>query len=163
VTGILALQEQLARQLLTSGDAAGSAPMVDPLRLERIWKLAAVRHGVPTARDWLQVLCALQPALAREAAASSAEQHLAGLDASLRTFVPPLLQLGEMWLDEMPCTELKQLAITGSDLVQSLDRPAGPWIGLMLQMLLERTALNELQNDRETLLAAAKEWGTSHP
>jgi tRNA nucleotidyltransferase (CCA-adding enzyme) len=68
-----------------------------------------------------------------------------------------------MWLDEMPCTELKQLAITGSDLVQSLDRPAGPWIGRMLQMLLDRTALNELQNDRETLLAAAKEWGTSHP
>jgi tRNA nucleotidyltransferase (CCA-adding enzyme) len=137
--------------------------MDDPLQLARIWKLAAVRHGVRTARDWLQVLRALQPALAREEAAASSPQDLASLDASLRTFVPPLVQFGETWLDELPCTQLKQLAITGSDLVLSLDCPAGPWIGLVLQELLERTALNELQNDRDTLLHAAKQWRASRP
>ncbi|WP_090798736.1 CCA tRNA nucleotidyltransferase [Paenibacillus sp. GP183] len=185
VTGILALHEQLARQLLTLG-AAGSAPYEDPLQLARIWKLAAVRHGVPTARAWLQVLRALQPALARDAAASSAEPVLASLEASqpalardaaassaepvlasleasLRTFVPPLVQSGEKWLEELSCTQLKQLSITGSDLVLALDRPAGPWIGLVLQELLECTALNELHNDRESLLLAARQWGASHP
>ncbi|WP_411829358.1 HD domain-containing protein [Paenibacillus alginolyticus] len=37
-----------------------------------------------------------------------------------------------------------------------LGRQPGPWMGMLLQQLLERTALGEIANERESLLLAAR-------
>ncbi|MBP1994764.1 CCA tRNA nucleotidyltransferase [Paenibacillus eucommiae] len=150
VAGVLALYEQLARQLLP--DAAAAPADLEPRQLSRLWKVAAVAHGLQPARDLLQVLRVLLPSYdAAQAASDSVLARFMHDAASL------LAEHGSTWLEEMPCSTLKELAVNGSDLVQALDRPAGPWIGQMLYWLLEQVALGELLNDRTSLLLAIAE------
>ncbi|MEB4797324.1 hypothetical protein P5G65_25805, partial [Paenibacillus chondroitinus] len=74
----------------------------------------------------------------------------------LETTAPELVSRGEEWLSEVPCFSLKELAISGKDLASELGMQPGPWMGKLLQDLLERTALGELPNEREMLLQAAR-------
>ncbi|MDQ1909382.1 CCA tRNA nucleotidyltransferase [Paenibacillus sp. GD4] len=61
-----------------------------------------------------------------------------------------------VWLDEMPVTEMKQLEISGKDLVGAFDMKAGPWVGKVLLQLLQQAALGRLSNERDALLKEAK-------
>lgn len=106
--------------------------------LQRAFKLAAVRFGTLAAERWLA---------AAVAAADSGSEKFRSMDEVMRE--------GGGWLDEMPVIELKQLALTGSDLAQSLGRPAGPWIGSLMRKLFELAALGELKNEKPALLEAA--------
>ena len=58
----------------------------------------------------------------------------------------------DIWRDEMPVRQLKELAIDGKSLVDAAGKRAGPWVGQALQALLEQTALGYLPNQREILL-----------
>ena len=150
VCAVLALHEALVQQTIAaSPEAVGEGGSL--ASLERVWKTAAVRHGLQTAEAWLDVMRALlaQPAPDQPPAASAA------LAEFLRTTAPLLVQEGEGWLRGIPCASLKHLAVTGSDLMKKLRRPAGPWLGAMLHELLERVALGELPNEAEALLQEA--------
>ncbi|MHC0563470.1 CCA tRNA nucleotidyltransferase [Paenibacillus sp. MAH-36] len=134
VEAVLALREAVA------------ASAADPAPLERVWKLGAVRSGIAAARALLRLLRALQPIA-----------HQRGeLALFLETTAPELVRRGEDWLSEVPCFSLKELAISGKDLASELGMQPGPWMGKLLQDLLERTALGELPNERELLLQAAR-------
>ena len=65
------------------------------------------------------------------------------------------------WLDEWErqdaCMSLKKLAVGGKDLM-AIGIPQGKQIGICLQMLLEQVIDEQLCNERDELLAAAKEW-----
>jgi tRNA nucleotidyltransferase (CCA-adding enzyme) len=148
VVAVLALREAMAAQL-RGGDPQDAARMqTDPAPLERVCKLGAVRGGLPAARTLLQVLRVLP-------------QHRSQARGELARFmdqaVPELLRHGAIWLSEVPCFSLKELAITGTDLAEALDKKPGPWMGQLLQQLLERTALGELLNERQSLLHAARD------
>ncbi len=131
--------------VLALREAVAVSP-ADPAPLERVWKLGAVRRGVAAARALLRLLRALQPI---------ADQR-GELALFLETTAPELVSRGEEWLSEVPCFSLKELAISGKDLASELGMQPGPWMGKLLQDLLERTALGELPNEREMLLQAAR-------
>ncbi|MEW9698955.1 CCA tRNA nucleotidyltransferase [Paenibacillus sp. SI8] len=151
VVAVLALRETLAAQLLGGApqDAAVQV-QADPAPLERVWKLEAVRRGRSAALTLLQVLRALpQP--------RSGSGELARF---VKEIVPELLRHAPKWLSEVPCYSLKELAITGTDLAESLGKKPGPWMGPLLQQLLEQTALGDQPNERESLLQAAFDAST---
>lgn len=139
VVAVLALREAVAAQL-TSGAAQ------DPAPLERVWKLGAVRSGEAAARALLQLLRVLP----------QCPEQRGELARFLHTAAPELLRRGDTWLKEVPCFSLKELAISGTDLAEELGRQPGPWMGILLQQLLERTALGEISNERASLLQAAR-------
>ena len=66
-----------------------------------------------------------------------------------------LLPLLEQILAEKPCLSLKDLAVSGADLM-ALGIPAGPGLGKRLQHLLELVLEEKLPNQRQTLLEEAK-------
>ena len=52
---------------------------------------------------------------------------------------------------------LKELAVTGKDLMIALAMPPGPAIGRILAMLVDRVLDDPAANNRETLLGIAQE------
>lgn len=145
VWAVLALREAVAAQL-SGGDPQDAALQTDPAPLERVWKLGAVRSGEAAARALLRLLRGLRP--------SSGQRGELAL--FLDTAAPELVRRGEDWLSEIPCFSLKELAISGKDLASELSMQPGPWMGKLLQFLLERAALGEMPNERESLLQAAR-------
>ena len=55
-----------------------------------------------------------------------------------------------------PALTIKELAVTGRDIMKELGVKPGPQIGELLQYLLEQVLDQPEQNDRETLLSLAK-------
>jgi tRNA nucleotidyltransferase (CCA-adding enzyme) len=103
--------------------------------LRAAWKRAALRCGAATLRRWLAL---------RATAAPQSEP----LQACLRS--------GEAWLAEMPAASLGELAVGGAAVLAALGERGGPWLGELLQALLERVALGALANEPEPLLAEAQ-------
>ncbi|NQX59047.1 CCA tRNA nucleotidyltransferase [Paenibacillus qinlingensis] len=136
VAEVLALRDAVAAQTVVD----------DPAPLERVWKLGAVRRGEAAARALLRLLRELP----------QVERKRGGLASFLVDTAPELLRRGEVWLKEVPCFSLKELAISGQDVAEALDRQPGPWMGKLLQDLLERAALGEIPNEREALIYAAQ-------
>ncbi|MDD9267675.1 CCA tRNA nucleotidyltransferase [Paenibacillus sp. GCM10023248] len=134
VWAVLAMREALA------GAAA------DPAQLERVWKLGAVQRGEAAARALLRLLRVLPQEDGRRGE----------LALFLQQAAPELLRRGDGWLSEIACFSLKELAISGKDLASELGLQPGPWMGVLLQQLLERTALGEIPNERAMLLQAAR-------
>jgi tRNA nucleotidyltransferase/poly(A) polymerase len=53
---------------------------------------------------------------------------------------------------------LRDLAIDGDDLLAELGGPPGPWLGRLLDRLLESVVRDPARNDRTRLLADARQW-----
>ncbi|MGE5703825.1 MAG: CCA tRNA nucleotidyltransferase [Clostridia bacterium] len=58
--------------------------------------------------------------------------------------------------EQMPVKSLKDLAITGRDLLVATGKKPGPWVAHTLTYLLEQTAFHSLPNTLDALLAAAR-------
>ncbi|TCS93364.1 CCA tRNA nucleotidyltransferase [Hazenella coriacea] len=58
----------------------------------------------------------------------------------------------KQWWSEMPITHLKELDLSGMDLLQAIPKKTGPWIGERLNYLLEQVALRRLENRKDVLL-----------
>ncbi|PTX59934.1 tRNA nucleotidyltransferase (CCA-adding enzyme) [Melghirimyces profundicolus] len=56
------------------------------------------------------------------------------------------------WHREMPVHRLEELRLNGQELIRALHQPPGPWVGSVLQSLLEKAALGEVPNEREALI-----------
>ncbi len=57
---------------------------------------------------------------------------------------------------ELMVKEVKDLAISGQDLIQLFKKPPGPWVNSLLQELLEQVVFQGLTNDKRLLLEQAK-------
>lgn len=104
-------------------------------RLE--WIRLILAHGAEAAESWLYMQQALNETGAQ---AVSLDQ----------------IQQLEHWQGELRIRSLKDLAITGSELLEALDKPGGPWLGDLLGQLLEKAAAGMINNDKETLIDEAK-------
>lgn len=58
---------------------------------------------------------------------------------------------------------LADLALTGSDLLDEIGGAPGPWVGRMLERLLDSVVGDPDRNTRERLLADARHWMTLEP
>jgi tRNA nucleotidyltransferase/poly(A) polymerase len=54
--------------------------------------------------------------------------------------------------------DLRGLAVDGTDLMAALGMPAGPDLGRLLEVLLERVIADPSSNTRDRLIAMAREW-----
>jgi tRNA nucleotidyltransferase (CCA-adding enzyme) len=117
---------------------------IDAGRLSELWKLAALRYQADCMTD---LLCIYQfdPAVGLKTNEAQAQR--------LRR---ELVLSGGRWLAEMPVKQLSDLALTGNELVQRINRGPGPWVGELLMELLEQTAAGNLANDKQALLQAAE-------
>ncbi len=122
--------------------------------LEHIWKLSALRHSVRVAQDWLQLAEVLRKAIKT--------QHTSANRNDPHSFVwvhhiePQLMDNGLRWLQELTCSSIHELDVSGDILIRELNKPAGPWVRALLQQLLEHTAIGLLPNERQALVQAAR-------
>ncbi|WP_371859527.1 hypothetical protein [Paenibacillus barengoltzii] len=63
-----------------------------------------------------------------------------------------ILARAAAWHREVQVHTLKELAISGGDVLQAAGRKGGPWLSERLKQLLIAVAAGELPNDRATLL-----------
>jgi tRNA nucleotidyltransferase (CCA-adding enzyme) len=97
---------------------------------------------VEAAADWLAVIKTL-------------EQEGFPVAAGLRLAVDN----GQTWLDGLRIKELKELAVTGGELIAASGRGAGPWVGAAMSRLLRLTAVGRVANTKAALLEAVLENG----
>ncbi|MEC0207705.1 CCA tRNA nucleotidyltransferase [Paenibacillus ehimensis] len=112
--------------------------------LRRIWISAALTYGVPALRALREIYLLENRPIRTE-------------DIKVGEAADVWKRLGSVWLEQMPVSALAELAVGGKDLMGHLGVKGGPWTGRLLHRLLESAALAELRNDKETLLAAARE------
>ncbi|GIO97497.1 CCA-adding enzyme [Paenibacillus lautus] len=101
------------------------------------WIKLVLFHGAEAAQSWLHLQTALNQTGAASASLSVIEQL-------------------EGWLRELRIRSLKDLAITGNELLEALDKRGGPWLGELLGQLLEKAAAGLINNDKESLIEEAK-------
>lgn len=97
-----------------------------------------------------------------------------GETQDLPAFVTAVLELGrpaaEDWLsarmerqpftgclEELPVDSVGRLAVKGDELARHLGRAPGPWVADMLRQLLEAAAFGTVANEKDALLAAARD------
>lgn len=106
-----------------------------------LWIKLVLKYGADTAEEWLCMQEAVQTA--EQAVGKSSTEGIS-------------VKQARQWLREMQVRSLKDLQVTGSELLQALGRRGGPWMGKVLQELLEKSANGTLPNDREFLIEEAK-------
>ena len=57
----------------------------------------------------------------------------------------------------LPIKEVSELAVTGTDIIKDLDQKPGKWLGDLLNQLQVKVVEERLDNDKDTLLAYAKQ------
>jgi tRNA nucleotidyltransferase (CCA-adding enzyme) len=60
------------------------------------------------------------------------------------------------WSQSMPVHEIKELKITGEQVLQLMERKGGPWLGQLMKHLLRETAIGNITNQHEALCAEVK-------
>lgn len=113
--------------------------------LEQVWKEAVLRYGADAAAEWL--------ALADAAAAGRLRNPPLAIGPAWSS-VPA--DEGRRWLKEMPVTGIRELAVSGSDLLTLTSRQGGPWLGRIMDRLMLEVALGRCANRKEDLLDKAK-------
>lgn len=114
--------------------------------LRRRWIAAVLTFGVEAAEGWLSLL-AILPAAALPAANQPADTEI----SPAVTTAP-----AREWIAQMPLKSLSELAVTGNELAEALEKRPGPWLGNMLSALLQTTATGDLLNNKQELLLEAK-------
>nr|WP_274382355.1 CCA tRNA nucleotidyltransferase [Paenibacillus paridis] len=116
-------------------DMLSSIKLSHGRELQKQWVKLVLASGNAAARDWLQVARAAQ------------------VESS--SFSKELLNDLERWLNEITILSLKQLSVSGRDLMKHLQREAGPWVSECLNRLLFLAAIGVLENEKQALLQEA--------
>ncbi|WP_347272249.1 CCA tRNA nucleotidyltransferase [Paenibacillus sp. N3/727] len=127
ILGLLKFQERWFN------DVRGIEPDSD----RQLWINLVLELGTEIAEQWLCMQEAVQRAGQQINADVSVEQ-------------------ARHWLNAMNVRSLKDLQVTGTELLQALERRGGPWMGKVLQQLLVKTAAGFLPNDKDNLIEEAK-------
>ncbi|MEK3670476.1 CCA tRNA nucleotidyltransferase [Paenibacillus sp. FSL R10-2771] len=154
--------------------------------LRRRWIAAVLAHGQSAAEGWLTLLAAAEdaaagpvpaPDLAQGSAGAATAPPALGPAATVppalgpATAVPPVLspaagqqpvyatvqaRLLRSWTAAMPLRSLAELAVTGNELAELLQKRPGPWLGVLLNKLLLAAAAGGIANDKQLLLQEAQ-------
>lgn len=122
--------------------------------LRRRWIAAVLALGAEAAVGWLTLLEAVPQA------GSAAGQDAGSAGPGGSQPLGPSPALLRSWTAEMPVHTLAELAVTGGELAGDLQKPPGPWLGAMLQQLLQAVASGDLPNDKQLLLQEAQRMGS---
>ncbi|MFB5265939.1 CCA tRNA nucleotidyltransferase [Paenibacillus enshidis] len=114
----------------------------DERELRRLWISWLLRWGRESAEDWLAVNGALPPDYRQDAASWRVAEVLAAK--------------GKEWTDHTEILQMKDLDITGNDLLAVLNRRGGPWLGRVMDRLLLAAACGDIRNEKEMLIEEAK-------
>ncbi|WP_234414159.1 CCA tRNA nucleotidyltransferase [Paenibacillus sp. CAA11] len=145
VAAILDFDAQIVSQaslIIEESAEEESDPAFDQLR--RCWTRLQVEYGQAIAGLWLR----------REAVIYGGNSLEAGPSIYVHSL---LLRKGQDWYRQVQVQELKDLAVTGGDVLTVLERRGGPWLGKLMKELLHAVAAGDIPNERETLLMEAKE------
>ncbi|MGQ3477427.1 CCA tRNA nucleotidyltransferase [Paenibacillus sp. TY11] len=127
-----------------AGDSVpGESDSINDEALRRSWIRLLIKLGKDTASDWLELYKTL-PASFR------------GLPPWVEKRVAKIAELASTWTKQAVVVRIKDLNITGNELVQAMNRPGGPWLGQMMERLLQAVACGDIPNETETLLQEAK-------
>ena len=55
-------------------------------------------------------------------------------------------ELAAEWDQSIPVHDLKELHITGEQVLQMVQRKGGPWLGQLMKHLLRETAIGTIEN-----------------
>lgn len=114
----------------------------DKLRIE--WIKLQIRFGKDIAASWLQRERRIVETMSETWKPEEFEFH------------SKLQQLTSLWHTEITVHSLKELAVTGGDILAQLERRGGPWLTELLNDLLIQVAAGELPNDGDILLEHVK-------
>ncbi|EOS57541.1 CCA tRNA nucleotidyltransferase [Paenibacillus barengoltzii] len=133
----------------TAQEAAGI------VRFDEAW--GAILAEAPGEREQRRGWIGLQVAFGRETAAWWLRRQQAVVQAAIgddaqRQADQAILARAAAWHREVQVHTLKELAISGGDVLQAAGRKGGPWLSELLKQLLIAVAAGELSNDRATLL-----------
>lgn len=67
-----------------------------------------------------------------------------------------------LWWDELHIHTIRQLRVTGGELLQRIGKEPGPWVRSVLQQLFEEVALGHLPNDPERLFWKGERLSRDH-
>lgn len=126
--------------------------------LRRRWIAAVLAHGTSAAEGWLAVLDAAAGGAAGGPAADGTAEQAASEPGEPANSAPASLTtaLLRSWTAEMPLTTLAELAVSGHEVADALQKRPGPWLGELLKRLLLAAAAGDLANDNQLLLLEAQ-------
>ncbi|MBY0220602.1 CCA tRNA nucleotidyltransferase [Paenibacillus illinoisensis] len=133
ITGVLQFDELL--KTVVQNDK-------DQVLLRAEWISAELTCGSQAAADWLKIQRILPAG------------HF--LSASAEASYQAILANAAEWSRSMPVHELKELHITGENVLALLERKGGPWLGRLMKHLLRETAIGNIANQHEALTAEVK-------
>ncbi|MEO2207254.1 CCA tRNA nucleotidyltransferase [Paenibacillus pabuli] len=133
ITGVLQVEELIKTVVQEDKDQVA-------LRSE--WIVAVLTCGRRAAADWLKIQPLLPSGILHSASAEKSYQQILANAAE--------------WSRSMPVHELKDLQITGENVLGQLQRKGGPWLGQLMKYLLRETAIGNIANQHEALTAEVK-------
>lgn len=132
------------RRLLEWEKAVTTVPATVSAQVElrRLWISWLLRWGKEAAADWLAVNGVLP---------QESRQHTGS-----RTTADMLAAYGGNWTAQTSLQQMKDLRVTGGELLAELNRRSGPWLGKLMQRLLLAAACGDIANEKERLIDEAK-------
>lgn len=137
--------ELISHAVAIAGNSVpGDANSIDDEALRRSWIRLLIKLGKDTASDWLELYKTLPASFRR-------------LPPWVEMHVVKIAELASSWTKQAVVVRIKDLNITGNELVQAMNRPGGPWLGQIMEQLLQAVARGDIPNETETLLQEAKQ------
>ncbi|WP_247898188.1 CCA tRNA nucleotidyltransferase [Paenibacillus pabuli] len=115
----------------------------DEEALRSEWIVTVLSCGRQATEDWLMIQ-AMLPQGWRDQEALNEEQ------------IGVIQSRGTAWSQSMKVHELKDLHITGENVLQLLGRKGGPWLGQLMKYLLRETAIGNIANQHDMLINEVK-------
>lgn len=116
---------------------------MDEETLRSEWIVTVLACGRQATEDWL-IIQRLLPAGWRDQEVLHEEQ------------IVVIQSRGAAWSQSMKVHELKDLQITGENVLQLLGRKGGPWLGQLMKHLLRETAIGNIANQHDMLTNEVK-------
>lgn len=134
ITGVLQMEQLVSDFVEQCEDDKG---------LRESWIVSVLSCGAQAANDWLL----LQEQLPKQWREGSEQTH----DRLVK-----VITLAADWSRSMPVHAIKELEITGEQVLQLVERKGGPWLGQLMKHLLRETAIGNIMNQHEALCAEVK-------
>ncbi|WP_090951770.1 CCA tRNA nucleotidyltransferase [Paenibacillus sp. OK060] len=115
----------------------------DEETLRSEWIVTVLSGGRQATEDWL-IIQQLLPTGWRDQEVLHEEQ------------IVLIQSRGAAWSQSMKVNELKDLHITGENVLQLLGRKGGPWLGQLMKHLLRETAIGNIANQHDMLTNEVK-------
>lgn len=125
------------------------------VRFDEAWE--AIQAGALGERERRRGWIGLQVAFGREIAGLWLRRQQAVLQAAVnggaeRQAGSSVLERAARWHREVQVHTLKDLAVSGGEVLQATGRKGGPWLGELMRELQLAVAAGELPNERQSLL-----------